>query len=91
MSEQHEELTATVKELEGELHSLQSVDDETRAILKELLDEIRVVLHEDNTEDTHSQSMMERLNHAAHEFEAAHPTVAGTLNRLIDGLGQIGI
>ena len=91
MSEQHEKLAATVKELENELHSLDTVDDETRTLLDEALQEIHVVLNADGEAGSSSQTITDRLHHAAQEFESTHPTVAGAIARLIDGLVQIGI
>jgi predicted ribosome quality control (RQC) complex YloA/Tae2 family protein len=38
-----------------------------------------------------SESVIDRLNRAAHQFENSHPTLTGILSRLIDGLGQMGI
>jgi hypothetical protein len=38
-----------------------------------------------------SETVIDRLKHAAHQFENSHPTLTGILSRLIDGLGQMGI
>ena len=38
-----------------------------------------------------SDTVIDRLKHAAHQFENSHPTLTGLLSRLIDGLGQMGI
>lgn len=91
MSEQYEKLRATAKELEEELHSLKTVDDETRTVLHDVLQEVRAVLHEDEPGEFQPQSLTDRLHNAAQEFEGSHPTMAGIINRLIDGLGQMGI
>jgi chromosome segregation ATPase len=91
MSEQHEKLKATIRQLEQELHSVEAVDGDTRAALGEVLQEIHSVLSKRNPSESESQSMANRLSQAANEFEGAHPTLAGTIQRLIDGLGQMGI
>jgi hypothetical protein len=38
-----------------------------------------------------SDTVIDQLKHAAHQFEDSHPTLTGILSRLIDGLGQMGI
>jgi hypothetical protein len=48
------------------------------------------LLDENLPSDT-PESVIERLQLAAHQFENSHPTLTGILSRLIDGLGQMGI
>ena len=91
MLDQFEKLKATVKELEEELHSVQTVDDGTRAVLHEVMQEIQSVLHEDGPTAFQPQSVTDRLNQALSQFEDDHPGMAGIIRRLIDGLGQLGI
>lgn len=91
MPDQYEKLKATVEELEDELHSIESMNEETRAVLREVVQEIRDALHEDDPSELHPQSIMDRLKSAAQEFEDAHPTTAGVIYRLVDGLAQMGI
>jgi len=90
-SEQVEKLKATVTELEEELHSLEELDDDSRAVLREAAREIQAALHEDEPDDLQSQSLTDRLNGVTHGFEGSHPTLTGIISRLIDGLGQMGI
>jgi chromosome segregation ATPase len=91
MSEHLDRLRATVTELEAELHALETVDDDTRQVLQQAMHEIRTALHEEEAAERQRNSLTERLQDAAHEFEGSHPTLAGLLTRLIDGLGQMGI
>ena len=91
MSEAHENLRRTVRELEEELHGLESVDEEARDVLREALGEITSALGESGSPDLEAETMTERLNQAAREFEGQHPTVSGIIRRLVDGLGQMGI
>jgi phosphoglycolate phosphatase-like HAD superfamily hydrolase len=89
MSEHHRKIQATVRELEDELHQLESVDDETRRLLKEALQEILAALEPEATLER--ESLMDRLRETAREFEGSHPTLSGIVMRLVDGLGQMGI
>ena len=86
---QVEKLQATVSELEEQLRD-SSLDDASRRALEQEIDQIRAALQANQTQ-TQRQSLIERLNAAAESFGGAHPTLAGTLMRLIDGLGEMGI
>ncbi len=106
MADSIEKLKAIVRELEDELHDLVAVDDEAAELLHEAIREIQDVLQARERDDSAAaaaesldedlpsdsrESVIERLQLAAHQFENSHPTLTGILSRLIDGLGQMGI
>ncbi len=91
MSEHVEKLRATVLELEQELRSLPTVDDEARQVLQDAMRQIRTALHEEEQAEQQRQTLRDQLQTAATEFEGSHPTLTGLLSRLVDGLGQMGI
>lgn len=91
MSEQLEKLKATITELEEELHSLDELDDDSREVLQAAVQEIQTTLEAKGPGDLESQSLTNRLNEVTRGFEGSHPTLSGIVNRLIDGLGQMGI
>ncbi len=91
MTEQIAKLKSTVAELEDELRSIDPGDAETRALLEQAVLDILAALHTAAPGEQTPQSLLDRLHAAAQEFEESHPTVAGILSRLIDGLGQMGI
>jgi hypothetical protein len=105
MPEQIEKLKSVVRELENELRALPAVDEQASEVLQEALREIQSVLLSrqggpaaaaadspiEQAESEEAESVMDRLRHAAHQFEGSHPTLTGLLSRLIDGLGQMGI
>jgi len=91
MTEQIDNLKATVAELEAELQSIATLDAESRAVLEQAVLDILAALHKATPGERPAQSAIERLHAAAQEFEETHPTVTGILSRLIDGLGQMGI
>jgi hypothetical protein len=91
MTEHIQRLRTTVKELEDELHELDSIDDEARDVLRAAMEEIQVALQAASSTPLETHSVSERLNGVARDFESSHPTLAGIINRLIDGLGQMGI
>jgi len=88
MPERIDRLRATVRELEKELASLSEIDDQTRDVLEEAVQEIRDALR---PQDLEPQSLASRLKLAAEDFESSHPTLFGIVSRMIDALGQMGI
>jgi chromosome segregation ATPase len=90
MPERTEKLRQTLVELENELHDLDTLDDEARKMLQEVSREINTLL-ERAEPHPHASSVQNRLNESIESFEVAHPTLAGVVRRLIDGLGQMGI
>jgi hypothetical protein len=91
MDQHAQKLKATVSELEQELRALESIDDESRNVLQQAVREIRAALREDEPSAVQRRSFVERLNDAVHKFEGSHPTLVGILNRLVDGLAEMGI
>jgi hypothetical protein len=98
MPDRMEKLRAAVEELERELHSLDQVDPETRLLLEEAHREIQGALAARQPENVEARlraappgSLAGRLEEAAQRFEATHPTLAGVLERLVNGLAQLGI
>jgi|HubBroStandDraft_6_1064221.scaffolds.fasta_scaffold34700_2 hypothetical protein len=86
-----EKLRETAAELERQLSSSANLDADSRAALELALFDIRAALEkEGQTSDGH-QSLIDRLRVAVEKFEGSHPTLTGTLMRLIDGLGEMGI
>ena len=91
MTEQIDNLKATVAELEAELQSIETIDADTRSVLEQAVLDILAALHKAAPGEPAPQSVIDRLHAAAQEFEETHPTVTGILSRLIDGLAQMGI
>lgn len=91
-----ERLRATLAELEAELAEVDSLDPASRARLEQVAAEITEVLHRNasSAEDTPIEpphNMREQLTENVTAFRVQHPTLAGILQRLVDGLAQLGI
>ncbi len=84
-------LQATIEELQAELASLETVDDETRAVLESAVDEIQAALHKEEHAGLGESTLITKLRDSAEQFEASHPTLFGIVSRTIDALGQMGI
>jgi hypothetical protein len=91
MTEAVQKIKTTIAELEDELRSLPSLDEETRQVLEDAVREIQAALGPEESDVLQQHSLMERLSSTAQEFEDSHPTLTGIVTRLIDGLGQMGI
>jgi Domain of unknown function (DUF4404) len=87
---QPEQLRATLAELERQLSESASLDDPSRQALEQALRDIRATLAE-QTVQQERQTLIGRLRLAVERFEGTHPTLTGTLTRLIDGLVEMGI
>ena len=92
MSEKSEKLREMVRELEAELDSLDSVDEESRLVLEEALGEILEKLVDDQvSRDDSDEPLGDRLAAATEHWEAKHPQLTNLLERVIAGLNQLGI
>lgn len=88
-----DEMLQTLTALHDELATADNIDAETRQMLKSLTGEIEKVL---NTTDTSgdndlSRSLSTQLKESVIEFEVRHPIIGGLLERLTDGLANMGI
>jgi polyhydroxyalkanoate synthesis regulator phasin len=88
---QPEQLRATVAELERQLSESASLDDQSRQALEQALRDIRSTLAEQTPLEQERHTLIGRLRFAVERFEGTHPTLTGTLTRLIDGLVEMGI
>ncbi len=91
MSEHLDKLRAAVARLEQELHSVKSLDSESRELLESARKEIQEALGSGETSSLEAPTLVDRLNGAVEDFEVSHPTLAGVVRRLVDGLTQLGI
>ena len=86
-----QDLRTAVAELEHQLSTSSTLDAESREVLEQALQDIRAALKEQTNVDQQRQTLVGRLRLAVERFEGTHPTLTGTLMRLIDGLGEMGI
>ncbi|MFO0867510.1 MAG: DUF4404 family protein [Pirellulales bacterium] len=102
MSDLKERIRATVRDLEQELAAAGPLDNDSRQLLEQAAQEIRAKLgvapggsvpgsSEASSAAAEPGSLVERINTAARRFESTHPTLSGILERIADGLAQLGI
>lgn len=86
-----ENLKATLLELESELQGLDTLDDATRELLAEMMEDIASTLRDKGAAHLEHQSLIDQFEEVGQKFENSHPTITGIVNRVVDFLGQLGI
>jgi hypothetical protein len=75
--------------LHEELRRTAAVDERSRALLREVDDEIRDALA--RTGHPQSESFVERLRETVDRFEGTHPRLTEAVTRVLDSLVSLGI
>ena len=91
MSDSLEKLRATLADLHVELDSVESLDDETSALLKGAVADINASLEQQDAEALRDESLGTRLTDAARGFEESHPALSRLIGNILDALAGIGI
>lgn len=91
MPERVTRLKTLLQDLESELQSLDSLDDESRAALESTLTELHGALGKQPPGALERDSLIRRLREAEDDFQVSHPNLSGMVLRVIDALGQLGI
>ena len=86
-----EELRNTLASLHETLSGTEDVDPETRELLKSVTSDIERILADDESAAEVGDSLTERIEDSMRAFEANHPVIGGLLQRLSDGLANVGI
>ena len=84
---ERESVRARLAQIHDELSKAHAADPETRAHLDGGLPDVKRLADGGSQDD----GLKERLERIAVQFEANHPTVAGSVRRLVDLLGEVGI
>jgi len=78
--------------LHAELDNIDHVDPTSGAALKKLAEEIRRILENSGEiPESHHQSLRESLKESVGHFEASHPLLVSTMNRIIQSLSDMGV
>ena len=94
MSADRQRLQATLDELHQQLNDVDEIDPALREQLGSALRDIQMALQAraaGNPPAAGTDSVAQRLQEAAREFEENHPALSGTIGSLIDALGRMGI
>ena len=86
-----DELNNTLASLHETLNETSDVDAKTRELLLNLTGDIQRLLEDDGATVEHDDSLTERIADISRDFDAHHPMIGGLLQRLSDGLANLGI
>jgi hypothetical protein len=84
-------LRERLSQLHAELSEAHRGDPEAHRPLGEILPEIKRLTQQPVTIGTADASLPQRLEQVAVQFEANHPALAGSVRRIVDLLGEVGI
>jgi len=84
-------LQQLIAHLHDELRSADSVDEESRALLQQLMGDIETFSSDADSPREHRDSTASQLEEAALKFETEHPKLSMTLGEIVDALGKLGI
>jgi len=77
--------------LPGALRDADAVDPEARALLQQVMADIRSALERSEKPGSRSESLTDRLRVAVERFEGTHPALTEAAGRVIDTLSNLGI
>jgi predicted nucleic acid-binding Zn-ribbon protein len=87
-----EPLRQTLEQLHDELEQTKKLDDASRAMLRDLMEDIQKLLEASDEEAAERHdSLMGRLSDAMKHFEDDHPTLVAVLGRISDSLGRLAV
>ena len=86
-----QQLRDLITTLHTELSATDSVDEDSRAMLQQLMKDIEDLAGKDDHPAEHVESASGRLEGAALKFESEHPKLSMTLGEILDALGKLGI
>jgi len=81
-------LQQLLADLHKELGSADSLDDETRSMLRRAAGELSDTAGEDSAGTGETRNQLQR---AALEFESEHPRLSMIVGEIVDTLGKLGI
>jgi hypothetical protein len=87
-----DELLETLRTLHEELSKAEQVDPSTVALLEAVTEDIqRLVGPRTETRADDAEPVTNRLRELLYKFEGNHPQLAGLIQRISDGLANLGI
>jgi uncharacterized protein DUF4404 len=87
-------LRTQLLKLHEELRSAQRVDPESHQLLSDIMEDIKRLMQKPSdagAAPVPPESLPDRLETIAVQFEADHPTLAASSRRLVDLLGKAGL
>jgi hypothetical protein len=86
-----EQLRKLIARLHEELSVADSVDEESKALLRDLTRDIDSLADAGKALENDAESTAGQLEEAALKFKSEHPKLSMALGELVDALGKLGI
>ena len=86
-----EKLRELIVNLHEELGAAESIDEQSRALLRQLAQDVEDLAGSDTASSEKRDSAAGQLQKSAVEFETDHPKLSMALGELMDALGKLGI
>ena len=86
-----ENLRKLIASLQEELSAAESVDEQSRALLRKLTQDIDNLAAGGGAPESSPESTAGQLEEAALKFETEHPKLSMALSEIVDALGKLGI
>jgi predicted rRNA methylase YqxC with S4 and FtsJ domains len=81
-----------LKDLDAELKNLDTVDEDSEKLLKEIVNDVQVLLsHKVEFPSVHHATIKERFTQNARHFDISHPSLASILKNIVNTLNSMGI
>lgn len=86
-----QQLDKRLQELHSELSQINSVDENERQILQQLMTDIQEILEKKEYSQSYPSPFEERLKYAIELFGVSHPRITTMMGQIADMLARIGI
>lgn len=86
-----ERLQQLIASLHEELASSESLDEKSRTLLRQLVQDVEVLAASDRPAAENRETAAGQLEFAALKFESDHPKLSMLLGDIMDALGKLGI
>ena len=87
-----QQLDERLRELHSELRRINSVDENERQILQQLMSDIQEILEQGEYDQTYPYNRLdERIKNAIEQFGVSHPGITTLMGQIADMLSRIGI
>ena len=84
-----QQLKEVLEQLHTELQQSDAVSEDAQALLHTLIDDIRdLLLRSEQAHPDEPRTLIQRLEESTWQLEESHPTLTGTLGRIIDLMGR---
>ena len=87
----NEELKSRLDELHQELEKASTLSLEEQDMFGSLMADMVQIAQDESQPEQHNETLREKLEHQASDFDVDHPRLAGVLRQLLDSLGKMGI